>query len=712
MNLKRNILIIGGMLMVILVLTVITYNSTRIITEKTVENHQQGIATELANTVELWLEQHMNIIDATARAVREVPIGHNPGTMRILQMATRAGDFADVYVGTSDGIIIVGSGWTPETWYDPRTRPWYRKGTEANRVAFTSPYTDLTTMRKVIAITKPLWLGDTFAGVLSSDIILDTIKKNVLNATIGHSGYSFILDRMGTILVHPESSYEMHVRFQDLSPSLAGVLDYFANHPNGTYDYVLSGRDMILSYKKLSGSEWYLCTTVEKKEAYDLARNTAMLFAMEVVFKILTFLALLTLLVVCGSGAALLLAKRRFDTTVSSQQKLLYWKEKDLEGEISRRKEMETRYQTIFNIATNGILLTRDNVYVECNDRAAEMLRKDRLEIIGKSMLDFSPASQNDGTNSMQRLSKILDSLTLKEAVTFKWMFLRDDGSQFPTEVSLKKFRLDNDVVILSSVWDISKRENAENQLRQAQKMAAMGEMISSIAHQWRQPLNALATYIASIQPAYYNKMMDKQFIEKLVTEADSQIQFMSSTINDFREYVKPSKHKTAFDATAAIENAVKLMKSQLSHSHIELVQNSETAGRKLLVLGYRNEFVHVLVNVLSNGKEAIEGKRRLQKQQDHEGADAITITVSATEKHVVIIIQDTGIGIEESLIGKIFDPYFTTKSTAAGTGIGLYMAKMIVEKEMGGSITVQDLRPGAQFTVELPLVDEEGGKC
>ncbi|GAB6145273.1 cache domain-containing protein [Desulfocicer niacini] len=709
MAVKKKYMLGISVLVVILILFGITYNTSRVITERTVESHQQSIATELAKTVELWLKQHMNIIDATSIALQEISIGETPETRRILQMATRAGNFADVYIGQPSGAIILGGDWIPPKGYDPRIRPWFRKAVTENRTAFTSPYQDLTTMKMVIAIARPLWIENKFAGVLSSDIILDTLKKNVLNAKIGISGYSFIIGGEGTILVHPDAALEMTTKFQALNPSLYNVLDHFKKISTGSYHYVMDGTQMILSHRRLAGSDWYLCTTVEKKEAYTLAKNTAMLFAMGVVFKILGVLALLTILATFGSAIAFLIAKRQFNIIVNNHKRLLSGKDADLKDEITLRKEMETRYHTIFNMATNGILLSRGNVFMECNQKASELLGMGRRKIVGKTMLDFSPERQQDGKESRFSMQVINRNLISDSQQSFKWFFIRANGTQFPAEVSVKLLRLGDDVMTLYSIWDISKRENAEHQLRQAQKLAAMGEMISSIAHQWRQPLNALSTYVASILPAFYNDMITRSFVEKLVGEADAQIQFMSSTINDFQEYFKPSRTQKPFEVFATVDSAVKLMKSQLNHSSVTLTIHKDPGEEDIFVLGYKNEFLHVLVNIFANARHAIDEKR-VTLGKEEEGRIDITIKRDNVDKKdgacVTLIIKDSGTGVPGHLLEKVFTPYFTTKGTATGTGIGLYMAKMIVEKEMRGSITVDNHSTGAQFTITLPLFE------
>lgn len=707
MNHKKTYVWVSIGLVVILILAGVTYNSTRLVTEKTIENHQQQIAEGAAKTVDLWLSQHVRIVDATAAAVQQIPIAANPQILRLLKMAMEAGNFSDVYIGLKDGTMIDGADWNPPDGYDPRIRPWYKKAIADNRTTFTTPYVDMTTQKMVIAIVRPLVVANEFAGVVSSDVILDTLRQNVMNVKIGKSGYTFIIDNQGTVLVHPDETLLMTTKIQESDESLQQILTVFNTAGSGSYYYQYRGEDKILSFQKLAYTDWFLCTTILQKEAYMMAKNTAMLFAMGMVFKILGVLIALLCLVVVGSVLILVISKRRFERIVRHHKEILSGKDKDLIGEISRRKEIETRYQTLFNVATNAIILSKNFRFIECNQKAISMFAYEHEQIIGKTMLDLSSDVQQDGQESQSKFDQVIKRLASGEQVIFEWAFKRSDGTEFPAEVGLKTLQLDSETVTLYSVWDISKRANAEHELRQVQKMAAMGEMLSAIAHQWRQPLNALSTYIASLPSAFYNNLITKAFIDQLVREADSQIQFMSLTINDFRQYFRPSKSKQAFDVQDAIESAVKLINPQLRQNAITLEMNDLTELKERFVFGYKNEFVHVLVNIISNAKDAIKEKAQ-QTGQDHFPR-MIDLRVKAEESALVLHIKDTGCGIPESLLPKVFTPYFTTKGTATGTGIGLYMAKRIVEKEMLGQISVENLPVGAQFTIRLPLSDLKG---
>ena len=178
-----------------------------------------------------------------------------------------------------------------------------------------------------------------------------------------------------------------------------------------------------------------------------------------------------------------------------------------------------------------------------------------------------------------------------------------------------------------------------------------------------------------------------------------------SKTIDDFRHFFRPSKNKETFDVAKAVQSAVKLLEPTLKQGNIALETKVDDT-RKFVVYGYPSEFVHVVVNVLANARDAI-GARLAAEPPGTEGR--IEIGVGSDREAVVVRVRDNGGGIPSHLIEKIFTPYFTTKGTTTGTGIGLYMAKMIVEKEMKGKLLVDNIEGGAQLTIRLPKTAKAG---
>ncbi len=702
MNIKirKSIIIMTLLSAVVLAAVAVNYRITQHIVEKTIVSQQEDLAGRVASSVELWLDQQMKILDATAASVPLDSLGQNETTMRPLKMAMKAGHFSDVYIGQPSGILLDGADWLPPEGYDPRQRPWYRRAVETGTTSFTTPYIDLVTNKLVIALVKPLLHGGELRGVMGADTVLDSLVNNVLSLKVGKTGFAFLVEKGGAIIVHPNKDYVMRANLQNIEPGLAGRLGAFSDNTAGTITYASEAQPKnILSYRLIANSDWFLCITVPYAEAYSLTRETTMIFAMEMVLRGLGALALIALVGLGGSGLVLFMFSKRYSTAVQQHQVEMTGINRDLEWNISKRKEVETYYQTLFNVANDAILISRGMQHTECNRKAEEIFGFSRDEILEKTMLDLSPAYQPDGSLSAESIQRIMDNSRAGEQQFFRWSFCRADGTEFPASVNLKIFTLGSEELTLSSIRDISKRVDAEGQLMQAQKLAAVGEMLGAIAHQWRQPLNTLATYISSLEAAHYNDLLTKPFVDKLVAGANGQIQFMSKTIDDFRNFFRPAKKKGPVDVFGVIISAVKLMEAQMKHAGITLSVKNKAGSEALVVLGYQGEFIHVLVNILANARDAILENR---EEEGDGAARTIDIVVAGGEDSVTIDIVDNGCGIPEHLLPQIFNPYYTTKGASSGTGMGLYMSKMIVEKEMGGDLAAANTDNGARFTIKL----------
>lgn len=231
----------------------------------------------------------------------------------------------------------------------------------------------------------------------------------------------------------------------------------------------------------------------------------------------------------------------------------------------------------------------------------------------------------------------------------------------------------------------IQKEQEVERQfLIQKSKLSSMGEMMGAIAHQWRQPLNALSINIQNLDDDFDEGLVNKLFIDDFITRNQQTILFMSKTIDDFRNFFKIDKEKKEFSARDAIFQTLSLQRAQFKNSNI----HAEVEGEDQKLYGFKGEFQQVLLNIINNAKDAILEQKR------EEGK----IFIVLGEKSITI--EDNGGGIKEEIMERIFEPYFTTKEQGEGTGIGLYMSKMIVEKNMGWKLEAHNTEVGVKFTI------------
>ena len=241
---------------------------------------------------------------------------------------------------------------------------------------------------------------------------------------------------------------------------------------------------------------------------------------------------------------------------------------------------------------------------------------------------------------------------------------------------------------------------NQQNILAQQSKMAAIGTMIGNIAHQWRQPLSLISTAATGMKlKREIGDLSDKEFNDNL-EYINQSTQYLSKTIDDFRNFFKPNKEKKEFLLDEVVSKSITLIESTFKHSNIEL----EYSYEKLInIFGFPNEFSQVVLNILNNARDAL-------LENKIENARVI-VNTKMDKNFGYVIIRDNAGGIPNSIINKIFNPYFTTKEEGKGTGIGLYMSKTIIETNMDGKLIVENVDDGAEFIIRVPLVKVENEK-
>lgn len=261
---------------------------------------------------------------------------------------------------------------------------------------------------------------------------------------------------------------------------------------------------------------------------------------------------------------------------------------------------------------------------------------------------------------------------------------------------------------------EVERRHKQEQLLVQQAKLAAMGEMLGAIAHQWRQPLNTLGLCVQNIKDAYRFGELDQGYLDATVDQSMAQIAQMSKTIDDFRDFFRKDKNITRFDAMAVVGEVLSLFSPQLRVHDIRFVLSCLTHQRSFdrvedIVLcpekemeGSKNEFKHVILNLISNAKDAICERRGVEGKLFSESG-YIIFDFSTVEKEIVITVRDNGVGISAQLRDRVFEPYFTTKKPGCGTGIGMYLAKIIIEEHFHGKLTVGESEQGAAFVITVP---------
>lgn len=385
----------------------------------------------------------------------------------------------------------------------------------------------------------------------------------------------------------------------------------------------------------------------------------------------------------------------------------------------------EKKFSRAFNVAPYLVSLSRkaDGVIVDVNRMFTELTGYSREEAIGRSTLALKLWERKEDRDAM-----IADME--KQGVQGAVLRLRTkNGDFFIAETYMEEFSVEDEPLVLTSIKDVTRRELAESQLRelnehlkeriaeetarrvaherivaQSARLADMGKMIGAIAHQWRQPLATLGMIVQRVYARGKMGELTADQWDEFKGSSMKQIKHMSDTIEEFKNFYRQEKQKEPFYPLDGIKDAVKLISVQLKNHGIQVdVVCPDEANRE--IIGYPNEFKQVILNLLGNAHDAILESRHLPGPIK-EGV--ITFAVSKPSENALFIdVRDNGVGIPPEAVPMIFDPSFTTKEKSGGSGIGLYMSRMIIQESMKGRLTLLDDVQETVFRIEMPLEGE-----
>lgn len=332
--------------------------------------------------------------------------------------------------------------------------------------------------------------------------------------------------------------------------------------------------------------------------------------------------------------------------------------------------------------------------FIRCNTRFADLASTSKKKVIGKSAYEFFPKSAADR-------HKLIDIQIMKTLAPYEdeVHFIKKDGEVRYYNLS-KAVCLDYKGMVAGIVCimtDITERIKEKELLIQQSKFAEMGEMIAAIAHQWNEPLVELSAQIQKMQLFYSSNVIDKDKVSNFVIDSMVQIQYMSETLSDFRNFLKPSVLKEEFGIKKAIKEIFEIVGKQIFYFNIKVYFKYET-NDEIFLYGYKNELKQVLLNVINNAKNKI-----VKINENSSFSGVIIIKVIENKKYNIIEIIDNAGAIEGHIMDRLFDPFFTTKEN--GTGFGLYMAKIIVEDKMSGKIEVKNAGENVIFSIKIPKI-------
>ena len=372
-----------------------------------------------------------------------------------------------------------------------------------------------------------------------------------------------------------------------------------------------------------------------------------------------------------------------YDITMLSE---INYQLNEVKEEIEEKNE---ELQLLLNTTMEAIILFKDDIIIDCNQIAIDL---------------FNYSSKDDLLN--KDLNKFILNKKILEKIHDKPIesnVLREDKSSFKALLNIKDTNIKTKVFKILTIIDISEIRRKENLLAEQSKLAAMGEMIGNIAHQWRQPLNIISITASGTRIKKELDILSDKVLDDSLKQILDTTEHLSNTIDVFKDFLKEDKEKSLFNLSQNINNNLSLIETILNENLIKLDLELD---HNIYLYNFSNEFSQALINILHNASDALKNNLK-----DHE-LRLIKITTKQINNNAIIEILDNAGGIDKEIITKIFEPYFTTKHKYQGTGLGLYMTHKIIKMSMKGRISVSNKRfnfknnthKGAFFKITLAI--------
>jgi PAS domain S-box-containing protein len=358
-------------------------------------------------------------------------------------------------------------------------------------------------------------------------------------------------------------------------------------------------------------------------------------------------------------------------------------------------EKQNARFEQLLNSTLEGLFVSNENrMITNVNDVGMQLFGVEKKEyLIERDIFELIDIDSHD---------IVKEHIQKDIAEPYEIKLIKNDGSTFPALVSGKSLEINNEIHRISAVIDLTDIKEKEKHLFEQSKLVSMGEMIGNIAHQWRQPLSVISTCATGLlMEKEFGKLNDEQF-EKLCNSINDNTQYLSKTIDDFRNFIKGERTKVSFELFDTIESFLNLVSGSAKNNDINLVLDVK---KDITLEGYPNELMQCFINIFNNSVDAL---------RDKDYNRLIFITTNNDDNIVSISIKDNGGGIPDKILSKIFEPYFTTKHQSQGTGLGLHMAYNLIHQGLHGKITVSNVEyeyndknyKGAQFKIIIPIID------
>ncbi len=479
----------------------------------------------------------------------------------------------------------------------------YTYGTPAfnpNKEYYWTPlYVDAGGLGLMVSLGKPLYVNGDFKGVVAFDMTLEHLK-DLLKKFKGGFAKACLVNKenelLSTVGISPVSTKKVTRASTVLSKEILALAN--------THKTLASMGDYFVYKKRLTNAPWEFIDYFDKSVMYK-----------DVFFKVLAGILIFIFI---------LFARVLVEKIIATQKELEHLNntlEEKVQAKIAELDSQKSNYETLFERAGSGMCILKDAKILECNNAFMRMLGvEDKEDLLGHYILEFSPKVQANGEKSLKSARKFQRALIKQGEQIWEWQGERRDGLVVWMEIVSKIITLEDEKVVQIIAQDITKRKKLEeenreqmNQLLQQSRLAQMGEMLSMISHQWRQPLSSIAMVVMNLEVKVRAGKLARDseeasqksdaFILERTKRIEKYVQYLASTIDDFRNFFKPQKEKKTFKVNKLIEETIELIRPTLDSKNISLKRSYQNLEH---ISSYENEIKQVILNILNNAKDAI----------------------------------------------------------------------------------------------------------
>jgi signal transduction histidine kinase len=630
------------------------------------KSNQVNIVKGYKKKIDEWLSVKKRIITSYSQILSNMdPLKDKKEIKKILQNAIILGEFRSVYIGYENNFFVTGIDWIAPDNYFPTQRPWYQTGKMKNETSITLPYVDSDLLQDVLSIVSPVYNDNTLIGILSSDLILDSIQKEILSINLPFNGFAFLISKNGHILVSPHGYIAS--KCDGCKPAISAIL---SNHKQvGVTTYNFNDRKYLVFYEPLENSDWIFATVLNEDSIFgeingQLFKNVIMALGFNV-FGIGVIFLFLFLSRKISEHKKLLDMFANGDThavaIVDKNKNVLFFNEK-----LKRILNIDKKFQVKAPIS----ILKSEGKNNKLITSVLEALNKINKEPTNPKILKVVNEEKAECY-----LIQVIPIVANEDELEGFILTINDISNEYKLEISSKEH---------------------EQIMIQNSKMAAMGEMVGAITHQWRQPLAALLVMMGNMKYQVADKIISEEKLIKNFEKASEIVRFLEDTLQSFKEFYKVGQDEECFDIADTIRDVVNIMEPMARVNNID-INFLYDRNDDFKFFAYSNYLKQVIVNLISNSKDAI-----LEKSYKEDFQGKIIITLQKSNQYI-ISIEDNGVGINETFTEKLFQPLQTTKGNK-GTGNGLYICKLLIDTKINGELKVLSLKNPTVFQIRLPI--------